>query len=150
MFRKLRSSKEVKILQIALVCFQVVELYYEKIFFHGGNKELFFPYFHYEIIFCCTELFECTFNFKFCQNIFIFLNINTNQTLSKIWILWEAATYFGKSYWEVSWKLMSTSKLSDLQLYRRFWGFWSHLFDLHWKFFWNFKSRKDLSIYNWF
>ena len=148
MFRKLRSSKIVKILQVALVCFQVCKLHREKMFFYGGSKQLFFPYFHYEIIFCYTKLFECTFNFKFCQNIFIFLNINTNQTLRKIRILWEAATYFGRSYREVSWKLMCRSKLSDLQLYRHFWEFWSHLSDLLWKNYWNFKSRKDLSICN--
>ena len=149
MFRKLRSSKIVKTLQVALVCFQVCKSHHEKIFFHGGNKQLFFPYFHYKIILCCTGLFECTFNFKFCQNIFIFLNINTNQTSSKR-ILWEAATYFGRSYREVSWKLISRSKLSDLHLYRRFWGFWSHLSDLLWKNYWNFKSRKDLLMCNWF
>ena len=97
MFRKLRSSKIVKTLQVALVCFQVCKSHHEKIFFHGGNKQLFFPYFHYKIILCSTGLFECTFNFKLCQNIFIFLNINTNQTSSKR-ILWEAATYFGRSY----------------------------------------------------
>ena len=39
-----------------------------------------FCYFHYEIIFYCVELFECTCNFKLCQNISIFLDINTNQT----------------------------------------------------------------------
>ena len=42
MFWKLRSSKIVKILQLALVCFQVCKLHHEKIFFHGGNKQLFF------------------------------------------------------------------------------------------------------------
>ena len=122
MFRKLRSSKIVKILQVALVCFQVCKLHREKMFFYGGSKQLFFPYFHYEIIFCYTKLFECTFNFKFCQNIFIFLNINTNQTLRKIRILWEAATYFGRSYREVSWKLMCRSKFfrpANLQTFLR-------------------------------
>ena len=49
---------------------------------------------------------------------------------SKIWILPEGATFFGSSYREVCWKLMSGNKLSDLQLYRHFWGFWSHLSDL--------------------
>ena len=61
--------------------------------FHGTKKRLFFRYFHYEIIFCCAELFECAFNFKFCQNIFIILNINTNQT-SKEQEAEEAASYF--------------------------------------------------------
>ena len=120
------------------------------VFFMEEINSFFPPYFHYEIIFSCTKLFECTFNFKFFQNIFIFLNINTNQTLKKIQVFWEAATFFGRSYREVSWKLMSISKLSDLQLYRHFWGFWSHLSDLLWKNYWNFKSRKDLSICNWF
>ena len=44
------------------------------------RNSTFFPYFHYEIIFCCAELFGCAFNFKFCLNIFIFLKTNTNQT----------------------------------------------------------------------
>ena len=47
-------------------------------FFHGRKKRRFFPYIHDEIIFCCAELFESAFNFKFCWNIFVFLNINTN------------------------------------------------------------------------
>ena len=38
-----------------------------------------FYYFHYQIVIYCVELFECTFNFKFCENIFIFLIINTIQ-----------------------------------------------------------------------
>ena len=51
----------------------------KKHFFHGGKKLRLFPYFHDESIVRCAELFECAFNCKFCQNIFIFLNINTNQ-----------------------------------------------------------------------
>ena len=121
----------------------------KKYLFMEEINSFFFPYFYYEIIFCCTGLFECTFNFKFCQSIFIFLNINSNQTSSNK-MLWEASTYFGRSCREVSWKLMSRSKLSDLPLYMHFWGFWSHLSDLLWKNYWNFKSRKDLSICNWF
>ena len=44
------------------------------------ERNNFFCYFHYEIIFYCVELFKCTFNFKFCLNIFVSLNVNTNQT----------------------------------------------------------------------
>ena len=121
-----RYLEETLILKVAS-SFHKLEVF--KNFMEEINS-LFFPYFHYEDIYCCTELFECTFIFKFCQNIFIFLNINTNLTSSKIWVLWEAATYFGRSFWKVSWKPMSRSKLSDLELYRRFWGFWSHFFDL--------------------
>ena len=33
-------------------------------FFHRRKKRRFFLYFHYDIIFCCAELFECTFNFN--------------------------------------------------------------------------------------
>ena len=77
MFRKLRSSKKIEILQIA----PVLRVASRKIFFfHGRKKRRFFPYFHYEIIFCCAELFEWAFNFKFCWNIFILLNINANLT----------------------------------------------------------------------
>ena len=39
-----------------------------------------FPYFCHGIIFYSVELFDCAVNFKFYLNIFIFLNINTNQT----------------------------------------------------------------------
>ena len=44
------------------------------------RNSFFFCYFHYEFIFYSTKLFECPFSFKFCWNIFIFFNINTNQT----------------------------------------------------------------------
>ena len=44
------------------------------------NQRFFFPYFYHGIIFYSAELFYCTVNFKFYSNIFIFLNINTNQT----------------------------------------------------------------------
>ena len=39
----------------------IMEKYY---FFHRGKKRCFFPYFHYEVIFCYAELFECAFNFQ--------------------------------------------------------------------------------------
>ena len=44
------------------------------------KKTAFFPYFYHGVIFYSTELFDCAVNFKFYLNIFIFLNINTNQT----------------------------------------------------------------------
>ena len=73
----MRSSKKIEILQVVLVLRAVS---WNNIFFRE-ERNVFFPlFFHYEIIFCCAELFECAFNFKFCWNIFIFLNINTNQT----------------------------------------------------------------------
>ena len=59
-------------------CF--VSCFWKNIFFFMEQRNGVFPYIHYEIIFCCAELFECTFNFNFCQSIFIFLNINKNQT----------------------------------------------------------------------
>ena len=40
-FRKLRSSKKVKVLQVAIVCLQVCKLHHEKPFFLGGNKQHF-------------------------------------------------------------------------------------------------------------
>ena len=52
-FRKLRSLKNVEILQVVLVL-------------RVASWQRFFPHFHYEIIFCYAELFECTFSFKFC------------------------------------------------------------------------------------
>ena len=59
--RKLRSSKKVEILQVLLV---LRDASWKNIFYHGANKRRFFPHFHYEIIFCCAELFEYTFNVK--------------------------------------------------------------------------------------
>ena len=44
------------------------------------KEAAFFPYFYHETIFYIADLFDCTANFKFYLNIFIFLNINTNQT----------------------------------------------------------------------
>ena len=102
--------------------------------FHGTKKRLFFRYFHYEIIFCCAELFECAFNFKFCQNIFIILNINTNQTSKEqdFNFIRSSLLFFGSSCREVYLKHMFRSKLSDLQLY--FAGVFEHF--VH--FFFNF------------
>ena len=42
----------------------------KKHFFSWRKEMAFFPYFHYETIFCWAELFECAFNFEFCYNIF--------------------------------------------------------------------------------
>ena len=39
-----------------------------------------FPYFYYGNIFYRAELFDCAVNFEFYLNIFMFLNINANQT----------------------------------------------------------------------
>ena len=86
--------------------------------FHRGKKRRFFPYFHYEIIFCCAELFECILNFKFCWNIFIFLNINTNQTSKEQDLNFIRSSHL---FWEQPWRdLLEAyvrSKLSGLQLY---------------------------------
>ena len=43
------------------------------------KETAFFPYFYHGIIFYNAELFDCAIKFKFYLNIFIFLNINTNQ-----------------------------------------------------------------------
>ena len=75
-FRKLSSSKKVEILQVLLVL-RVIS--WKNIFFMEERNSVFVLIFT-ELIFCYAELFECAFNFKFCWNIFIFLNINTNQT----------------------------------------------------------------------
>ena len=66
-FKKLKSTKKVEILLVALV----LRVASWKNFFFSWRKEMaFFPYFQYEIIFCWAELFECAFNFEFCYNIF--------------------------------------------------------------------------------
>ena len=49
-------------------------------FYYRAKKWHFFPYFYCEIIFYRTELWDCTLNIKFCWDVFIFLNININQT----------------------------------------------------------------------
>ena len=61
-FRKLRSSKKVKILQVVL--FSQVASWKNIIFFHGG-KEWHFFFLIFNMIFCCAELFACPFNFEF-------------------------------------------------------------------------------------
>ena len=44
------------------------------------KETAFFPNFYHGVIFYSAELFDCAVNFKFYLNIFILLNINTNQT----------------------------------------------------------------------
>ena len=44
------------------------------------KETAFFSYFYFGIIFYSAELFDYPVNFKFYLNIFILLNINTNQT----------------------------------------------------------------------
>ena len=106
-------------------CSCFARCFMKKHYFLLWRKETaFFSYLHYEIIFCCAELFKCVFNFKFCQKIFTFLNINRNQT-SKEWDLnFIRSSHF---FWE---QRCSGSNLSGLQLYGRFWGFWSYFSDL--------------------
>ena len=88
-------------MQVALVCLQVCKLHCEKKIFSWRKETTLFSYFHNEIIFCCAELFECAFNFKFSWNIFIFLNINTNQTSKEQDLNFiESATYFGSRHRE--------------------------------------------------
>ena len=56
----------------------------KKHYFLLRRKETaFFPYFHYEIIFCSAELFECALKYFLHQNIFMFLNITPNKTSKK-------------------------------------------------------------------
>ena len=43
-----------------------------------------FPYFHHDIFSASAEPFDCAVNFKFYLNVFIFLNINTNQTSKEL------------------------------------------------------------------
>ena len=105
----------------------------KKHYFLLWTKEtLCFPYFYCEIVFYSAELFHCGVNFKFYKNIFIFLNINTNQKhqRSNIWI---------KKQPLISGSAVQRgfgSKVSGLQfhrcfiLYECFWGFWSHFSDL--------------------
>ena len=56
-WRKLSSSKKLELCK----WFFFYELHHEKniIFYHAGKKRHYFPYFPYEIIFYCAELFEC-------------------------------------------------------------------------------------------
>ena len=61
--RKLRSSKKVEILQVVLILRGGSS---KIVFFIMEEKNGVFCYFHYEIIFYCVELSECTCNFKLC------------------------------------------------------------------------------------
>ena len=123
-YRKLRSSKKVAILEAALVLQVAV---WKKKFFMEERKNAFFLIFTiFQIIFCCAELFECAFHFKFCKNFFTFLNINTNNTskeqdfnfIRSNHLFWEQPE---KGVLEAYvWK--KTVRLATL-LYRHFWGF---------------------------
>ena len=64
----------------------------------------FFLIFTNEIIFYSAKLFVCAVNFKFYLIIFIFLNINTNQTSKDQYLNQEAVTYFGMSRTKRFWK----------------------------------------------
>ena len=68
------------------------------------KETAFFPYFHHGIIFYSAELFDCAVNFKFYMNIFVFLNINTNQTSKQQYLNLEAVIYFGISRTKRFWK----------------------------------------------
>ena len=89
--RKLRSSKKIKILKIEPI------LRVENTLFSITKEAVFFPYFYHEIIFYSTELFDCAVNVKFYLNVFIILNVNTNQTSREQYLNEETATYFGIS-----------------------------------------------------
>ena len=68
------------------------------------KEKAFFPYFYYVIIFYSAEPFDCALNFKFYKNIFIFLNINKNQTSKEQYLNYQAATYFEISRTKRFWK----------------------------------------------
>ena len=75
--------------------------------YYGRKKQCFFCFFcffYHEIIFYSTELSECTINFKLYLNIFIFLNISTNQTSKEEYLNKKAATYFGISSTKRFWR----------------------------------------------
>ena len=61
-----------------------------KIIFSWRKETSFFPLFLLWIIFCCTEVLECAF-------IFIFLNINTNQTSKEHDLNFMRSSYL---FWE--------------------------------------------------
>ena len=50
----------------------------KKSYFLLWKKRRILSYFHHKIVIYSTKLFDCSFNFKFCLDFFIFLNINTN------------------------------------------------------------------------
>ena len=71
----------------------------------------FFPYFYHGIIFFSAELFACTANFKFYLNIFIFFNINTNQTSKEQCLIKKQPVISGRGF---------GCKVSGLQFHRSF------------------------------
>ena len=74
----------------------------------------FFLIFTNEIIFYSAKLFVCAVNFKFYLIIFIFLNINTNQTSKDQYLNQEAVTYFGMSRTKRFWKYSVRPAISQL------------------------------------
>ena len=114
-FRKLKSSKKVKILECAIVCLQVWKLHHEKHFFMEEINSFFLLIFTMKLSSAALSYLNAHLTLNFAQT-FLYLTLIKYQR-SRIWILWEAATYFGSSSREVSWKLISGSKLSDLQLH---------------------------------
>ena len=67
---KTKTFKKVEILQVILVL-RVTS--WKMNFLLWGKERAFFSYLRHGIIFCSTELFECTVNFKFFQKIYFML-----------------------------------------------------------------------------
>ena len=85
-------------------CSRFASCIMKKHFLSWRRETTFFSYFHYEIIFCCAEVFECAFNFRFCENSFIFLNMNINQISKDQDLNFTRSSYFVSSRKEVHWK----------------------------------------------
>ena len=116
-FRKLKSPK---VFQVVFVCLQVCKLYHEKenFFFMEERNCVFFLIFTMKLSSAALSYLKVHPTLNFARTFLYFQTLTLiKHQRSKVWILSEAAIYFGSSRIEVSWKLISGNKLSDLPLY---------------------------------
>ena len=97
--RKLRSSKNVEILQIRFILH--VAKWKNIIFYYGRKKQRFFLIFTNEIFFYSAELFVCAVNFKFYLNIDMFKHTRKSNIKGAIFELSSSHLFRNQSYKEV-------------------------------------------------
>ena len=92
--RKLRSSKKFEILQVVLILRDAS--WKSIIFYQGGRNGVFFSYFDYEISSTALSYFNAHSTLNIAR-IFLYFQTLTQikHQRSKIWILWEADTFWG-------------------------------------------------------
>ena len=86
----------------------------KRYFYYRGKKMCFFSCLHHEIIFYSAELFDSAFNFKLSWNIFMFLNVITNQASKEQGFNFIRGCHLFR---EQPLEKVYRSKVSGLQLY---------------------------------